>query len=284
MQRKEKTARGKPPDIKIRGYLCAREHEAYKDAKCECMIGAHAHESPPLEDEVMLPREDSQGRLAILRTCRKVYNEAIEQLYREPTFCFNNLDQPPFFLRSILPSRLALIQRIQLVYKQNTMTQPRSAAGSLAKHLHRVQKCTFCNLTAWLRTIQQTMTNLRQIEVFLYLSRKMSVPRLGQPWIVNLLALRNGPHSTRNMTLKVICDIETGSGPTGDYEREVKDFIRGMTRELKRLTKKRKELDQSASKTKDSDSNVDDTIRQDDVSHFGMAGGARVEIGAITAF
>lgn len=240
VQRKEERSRGRPPVFKIRGYLCAREHGEQKDAKCNCMLGSHAHHSPPHESEVELPLNYSQGRLALLQTCRQVYNEAIEQLYREPKFCFNNLEQPPFFLRSVLPSRLALIQRIQLCYKQYTMTQPRSAGTSLAKYLHRIQQCTFCNLTTWLRMIQQLMTGLRLIEVFLYLDKKMPVPRLGQPWIVNLLALQSGPNGLRSMKLKVFCNLEEGSATHSDYRKEVKDFMKGVQKELKRVAVKKR--------------------------------------------
>lgn len=82
VQRKVPGSKTKPPKIKIRGYLCAREHGEQKDAKCSCMLGSHAHHDPPHASEVNLPLSYSSGRLALLQTCRQVYNEAIEQVYR----------------------------------------------------------------------------------------------------------------------------------------------------------------------------------------------------------
>lgn len=120
------------------------------------------------------------------------------------------------------------------------MTQPRTAGTSLAKYIHRVQQCTFCNLTSWLQTIQKRMTGLRQIEAYLYLDKKMPVPKLGQPWIVNLLALQSGPLGLRTMKLKVFCNMEEGTTSHNDYRKEVKDFMKGVQKELRRTALKKK--------------------------------------------
>ena len=83
VQRKIERLKMKPPTVRIKSHLCAREHSDPKHAKCNCIIGAHAHNDPPLEEEIMLPVDYNRGKLALLQTCKQVYSEAIEQLYRE---------------------------------------------------------------------------------------------------------------------------------------------------------------------------------------------------------
>ena len=115
------------------------------------------------------------------------------------------------------------------------MVQPREAGSSLAKYIHKVQQCTFCNLTSWLGLIQKYMTGVRQIEAFLYLDQKMPAPKLGQPWVVKLLALQRGPAGIRDMRMKVFCNFEDGSGSRSEYKKEVKDFTRACQKELRRV-------------------------------------------------
>ena len=83
VQRKVQGSKAKPPSIKIRGYLCAREHGEQKSASCSCMLGSHAHHDPPLESEILLAKNYNRGKLALLQTCRQIYSEAIEQMYRK---------------------------------------------------------------------------------------------------------------------------------------------------------------------------------------------------------
>ena len=138
------------------------------------------------------------------------------------------------------------------------MTQARGAGTSLAKYVHKVQQCTFCNVTQWLQLIQKTMTGLQQVEAFIYLDKKMPVPRLGQPWIVNLLKLQQGPTTIRSMKLKVFCNMDDASNGHSDYRKEVKDFMRGVQKELRRAATNRKRMakELGASKLKELTNNA----------------------------
>ena len=222
-------SRSKPPAIKVRGYLCNEEHEEQKQAACGCMIGLHANHDPPHAAEVKLPVGYSDSRIAILQTCKQIYKETIDLMYSKsshlqdletdladfglvggPTFCFNNLEQPPFFILSALPDRLARIRNIQLCWRQSSMNRSPPPGSSLAKYVHKVGQCAFCNLARWLRQIQINMTGLRHIEIFMYLDKKMPVPSLGQSWIQDLLALQSGPDCLRKMKVKVFLQSRRG--------------------------------------------------------------------------
>ena len=83
VQRKVPGTRTKPPTVKIKGYLCAREHQEPKNASCGCMLGSHAHHDPPHASELQLPKDYNRGKLALLQTCRQIYSEAVEMVYRK---------------------------------------------------------------------------------------------------------------------------------------------------------------------------------------------------------
>ncbi|KAL8762371.1 MAG: hypothetical protein Q9184_001633, partial [Pyrenodesmia sp. 2 TL-2023] len=56
----------------------------------------------------------SNGNVALLRSCRQIYVEAVEIMYSSNTFDFDHQDLFLLFARSILPQRLALIRNLQL--------------------------------------------------------------------------------------------------------------------------------------------------------------------------
>ncbi|KAL8931076.1 MAG: hypothetical protein Q9208_000179 [Pyrenodesmia sp. 3 TL-2023] len=66
----------------------------------------------------------SNGNVALLRTCRQIYTEAIEIMYSSNTFDFDHQDLFLFFARSILPQRLARIRNLHLCLGTANITEP----------------------------------------------------------------------------------------------------------------------------------------------------------------
>lgn len=111
-------------------------------------------------------------------------------------------------MQSVLPHRLAQIRSIQLCYNCNTSPCPNGERDQRAAlHVHRMQQCAACNLLKWSRLIQQTLTGLQSIEVFVYVWT--GLPRLARlasdaPWIAHLLAMQHGANGLRELKIRVV--------------------------------------------------------------------------------
>ncbi|KAI4146888.1 MAG: hypothetical protein L6R39_003304 [Caloplaca ligustica] len=70
------------------------------------------------KDEIIGPVV-SNSLLPLLKTCRRVYSEAIQVLYTTTRFCFQDEWTLKYFLRTVLPRRLKLISTIQLPWMRN---------------------------------------------------------------------------------------------------------------------------------------------------------------------
>ena len=188
---------------KIRSYQCNHDFDSL--AMNDFEIHAPAYGNPPLRPYYLppLPSERGLGPLTLLKTCRQVYLEAIDLLYREQTFTFTSLAQPPFFIHSVLPERLAQIRSIQLIYNQRTMKRICILNTASGLHAHRLQTCPACNLKSWLDSIGWYMKGLRTIEVFIYLRTEMRGLHMDDPWIVRLLKLQQGANGLRDMRIRV---------------------------------------------------------------------------------
>ncbi|KAL8690673.1 MAG: hypothetical protein Q9218_003931 [Villophora microphyllina] len=66
----------------------------------------------------------SNGNLALLRTCKQIYGETVEVLYKRNAFDFDHQDLFLHFVWSILPPRLALISRLYLNLDLAHATKP----------------------------------------------------------------------------------------------------------------------------------------------------------------
>ena len=174
---------------------------------------------------ISFPKNRGWGPVTLVKCCKQMYLEAIDLLYSQcrsvltspmseqlirpglQTFSFLSLTPPPFFLRSVLPHRLAQIKSIQLCYNHFTMSSPcRSVGGDrrAALHAHRMQKCHACNLLAWSELIKETLKGLRIIEVFIYLGGPFTMPTPNAPWIERLLDLQYGINGLRELKVKVL--------------------------------------------------------------------------------
>ena len=120
-----------------------------------------------------------------------------------PTFYFNSISQPPYFLHSVLPHRLAQMRKIQLVYNQHTMNKIRANDTEVARHQHWLHQCAFCNVNLWLDMIRKHMTGLQSVEVFVYLDDSTRLPTLGDSWIVRLFKLQHGDNGLRDLKIHV---------------------------------------------------------------------------------
>ena len=65
-------------------------------------------------DDVPTLAFTANGNVALLRTCRQIYTEAVNIMYKHNSFDFDHQDLFLFFSRSILPQRLAQIRRLEL--------------------------------------------------------------------------------------------------------------------------------------------------------------------------
>lgn len=180
------------------------------------------------------------GGPALLRTCRLIYKESIDLLYTQPTFNFIDLHKPPFFITGALPQRLAQIRNVHLVYDQNKMVKRTQHSGcSTARYWHRVGECTFCNTIHWLNGIKKHMTNLQNIEAFIFLEKKREMLKVNEAWIQRLFDLQQGPNGLRNLKVHVspmrreILGYDVSPmGAEDDFYKKVRDFDRLMQKKL----------------------------------------------------
>ena len=122
-------------------------------------------------------------------------------------FSFASLTPPPFFMQSVLPHRLAQIRSIQLCYNHITMSSLCPSGGNdrrAALHVHRMQKCAFCNLLTWSKLIKRTLKGLRTIEAFIYLGGTFTIPAPNAPWITTLLDMQSGTNGLRELKINVL--------------------------------------------------------------------------------
>lgn len=110
-------------------------------------------------------------------------------------------------MQSVLPHRLAQIRSIQICYNHITMSSlcPSGAIDHRAAlHVHRMQKCAFCNLITWSKLIKQTLQGLRTIEAFIYLGGTFTMPVPNAPWITTLLEMQSGTNGLRELKINVL--------------------------------------------------------------------------------
>ncbi|KAL8677903.1 MAG: hypothetical protein Q9186_005714 [Xanthomendoza sp. 1 TL-2023] len=76
----------------------------------------------------------ANGNIALLRTCRQVYSEALPIMYSHNTFDFDHQDLFLLFSRSLLPQRLMGIRMLHLYCKEWELRRPflRTGAGPSA--------------------------------------------------------------------------------------------------------------------------------------------------------
>lgn len=260
----------------------------FKAVAYPCTWREYVLDEPGLEEEgirslhrVPHIRRDvtrKSGGPALLRTCRLIYKESIDLLYTQPTFNFIDLHKPPFFITGALPQRLARIRNVHLVYDQNKMVKRTQHSGcSTARYWHRVGECTFCNTIHWLNGMKKHMTNLQNIEAFIFLEKKREMLKVNEAWIQRLFDLQLGPNGLRKLKLHVSpmrreprgYDVSPLAGED-EFYKKVRDFDRLM----------QKKLDQGIRsyhdhrKRTDSDTVIDAPTRPEPVLTIGFHGQA----------
>lgn len=97
----------------------------------------------------------------------------------------------PYFLRNVPATHLCNITRIQLAYDERT------AAFDTFSDVHISAHCAPCNIDRWLTLIRDRLTDVREIDVFIYPEnsnvRRFSDIRkyIRQPWTKRILALQH---------------------------------------------------------------------------------------------
>ena len=97
----------------------------------------------------------------------------------------------PYFLRNVPATHLCNITRIQLAYDERT------AAFDTFSDVHISEHCAPCNIDRWLTLIRDRLTDVREIDVFIYPEnsnvRRFSDIRkyIRQPWTKRILALQH---------------------------------------------------------------------------------------------
>ncbi len=97
----------------------------------------------------------------------------------------------PYFLRNVPATHLCNTTRIQLAYDERT------AAFDTFSDVHISEHCAPCNIDRWLTLIRDRLTDVREIDVFIYPEnsnvRRFSDIRkyIRQPWTKRILALQH---------------------------------------------------------------------------------------------
>lgn len=76
--------------------------------------GCRPYAACTVYDEIGAIASTSNGNVALLRTCRAVYAEAVEILYATNIFDFDHQDLFLLFARGVAPQRLGLVRRMHL--------------------------------------------------------------------------------------------------------------------------------------------------------------------------
>ena len=270
-------------DIKVRAYPCLFPTWDLEDAADSTDLTI---QRLYLSICMQMTKKNNQMGVQLLQTCRKIYDEAIKLFYTLPDFCFMDLHRPPYFLRTVLPSRLALIRSIHVVYDQKKMLRYSNHVGcSTARFHHRIGQCAFCNPIQWFNGFKQYMTGLEHIHVLIFLKKDQRIPGLSETWIARMLDLQTGPNGIRRMTVDVKPDVpndDSGGDLTDDeeeYATQVRQFKEQLQKRLKREVDRyraRQNLDVALYRGSDSHSvkvtevaNESSTVPQDNTTGVG---------------
>ena len=213
----------KAKDIRLRAYPCAplpTPRQVRED-------GPVSEHWTAYFNSLLKQTQKSQASIGIgmLQSCRQIYNESIQMYYTAPTFTFKDLHRPPFFLRTVLPHRLALIRSVHLIYDQASMvTKTNHVACSEARFTHAMGQCSFCNPIHWFNGIRKYMTGLKQIRVHILIRKDQRIPELGKTWIARMLDLQTGPEGLRNMQVDVTPSFLT-KDPDRDLLLDEEEFL-----------------------------------------------------------
>ena len=123
-----------------------------------------------------------------------------------PTFHFDSLTHPSFFLQSVLAHRLALIKSIRVCYNQTLVKQSCTAITRRKRrsvHDHVLQQCPQCNVKHWLNTIRDTMHGLERIDALIYADVEMTGTINFELWIGSLFDLQHGANGLRDLQIRV---------------------------------------------------------------------------------
>ncbi|KAL8802980.1 MAG: hypothetical protein Q9182_003468 [Xanthomendoza sp. 2 TL-2023] len=115
----------------------------------------------------------ANGNIALLRTCRQIYSEAVRIMYARNTFDFDHQDLFLLFSRSLLPQRLMAIRIIHLYCEERGLRWPflKGGAGPSAWCL------------AW-QVIRDEMPGLRHLRVKIVGEQGSSYPSEDLAWWV----------------------------------------------------------------------------------------------------
>lgn len=119
-QSKVRESRRRPPQIKIHGYPCSKDLGGSRTSKCRCISGNHPHQtSSNLDDGGLVEERDTEaasGRIALLQTCRQIYSEAIDLLYRMLSAFHRLAYNADLFCHQVRPPSASVILRILLFF------------------------------------------------------------------------------------------------------------------------------------------------------------------------
>ena len=134
-------------------------------------------------------RSVSSADLALTKTCRQIYVEALPILYTSNVFDVNHPSTFRFFTRSILAQRLAAITSMHLCFSLSEM-KPRYGYKSRPAHLAFQRDWK----KSW-HVIAKEMPGLRDLDVVLKNADAAIVPfALDESWVAPILQLRGLRH------------------------------------------------------------------------------------------
>lgn len=161
-------------DQKLAHVRCKLECETDFFRRCRRAAAGTCHDGAPMLAST------SNGNLALLRTCRQIYIEAVELMYSCNTFDFDHQDLFLFFSRSILPQRLAAIRSLNLNLEISYIEQPFLWAESAPK-----------GWTLMWDVIARDMPGLKHLRVSLVGEHGRPYPTAdGDWWLESILQVR----------------------------------------------------------------------------------------------
>lgn len=152
----------------------------------------------------------------------------------QPTVSFGVLGRPPYFIYNNSPQRLAQIRHIQLDYVETTLHQHGDHCG---KSYSYALRCTDCNLSHWLKQIEEHMTGLRTIDVFMTFPSELpdltGYPGCKYPWLCALFDLQRKRKAIRHFSINT--DQQTHPGAATEDVRNMKRFEKAVRHRLSDL-------------------------------------------------
>ncbi|KAL8854356.1 MAG: hypothetical protein Q9221_000843 [Calogaya cf. arnoldii] len=165
----------------------------------------------------------SNGNLALLRTCRTVYREAVDILYATNAFDFDHQDLFILFARSVLPARL---EKIRCLHFSGREIHFRSTFLNLGSEVKSVGLAGGCGWELMCKVIANGMPGLKGLSVRICGEQGLEFPDRERWWVESMCRIRGLESFELEFRAPSNCWVGLGEG-VFEMERLLEGFIRG---------------------------------------------------------